>query len=503
MLNEIDEYIIGCIKEGKTHSPKRVLKLKETTGKDHRPIEELYSRSKGIDVPLCETCKEKHVKLFSINKGFRKYCSKECYKQAMSRRNSLNNAEFNKEKAKKADEQYSKVLAAASLEYKSNKFATIKQLEEKFGIPGGRLRKYLSENNLIDKSRQSRIYKKNLYDRLEKAHIHLSDSTWVRDKIRVENWTSKTFARELDCSKDFVCSKLRCNGIYLSDYRQYTSSYEEEISSMLNDMGIRHVRNDRRVLKGKELDIYIPSKKLAIEINGVYWHQDNDGNKKNYHLNKTLACEKESIRLLHITDKEMIFKPKLVENLILSSLGMNTMIYARKCSIKEISAKEFGEFVNENHFQGRINSSMRYGLFYDDDLLSVMGFSKSRFNKKYQYEITRFCNKVGFNVVGGASRLFSRFVKDVKPNSVISYCDRRLFTGKMYESIGMKFSHCTPPSYVWVHNNKDVTLSRYQTQKHLLNNCPEYISEESYMKENGYMRIYDSGQKVYTYEMST
>jgi G:T-mismatch repair DNA endonuclease (very short patch repair protein) len=51
------------------------------------------------------------------------------------------------------------------------------------------------------------------------------------------------------------------------------------------------IRNDRTVLNGKELDIYLPDYNLAIEFNGLYWHSE-DYVGKNYHLNKTIECEK-------------------------------------------------------------------------------------------------------------------------------------------------------------------------------------------------------------------
>jgi hypothetical protein len=52
-----------------------------------------------------------------------------------------------------------------------------------------------------------------------------------------------------------------------------------------------------------ELDIYLPEKNLAIEFDGLFWHNSN--NKfKNYHLKKTLLCEKQGIQLIHIFEYE-------------------------------------------------------------------------------------------------------------------------------------------------------------------------------------------------------
>lgn len=493
--NDIDQYIIECMLNGKNYSGKKVNSLKKKLGVDHKPLEILYSKSKGETIPFCEICNENQVKLISLSKGFRKFCSKKCYQISMSDRNSKNNETLNKKKAKKINEKYSKIVEQAKNEYLSSS-ARICDLETKYDIPKGRLRRYLSNNGLIDCDRRNNSLRKNLYLKLELSHNYLEDTKWVYEKIS-EGWTSKSFAEKLNCSPNFVCVKLRNQGIYLSDYNSAKSSYEQKLSNLLSDLNVRHIRNDRVILEGKEIDLFLPDHDLAIEVNGVYWHQDYNGEKKNYHLEKTIKCEKNQIKLLHITDKEIDEKYPLVKNLICSNVGINDKIYARKCKVKKINSKIFKEFLNENHFQGIINSSIKYGLFFENKLVSVMGFSKSRYNKNYQYELTRFCNKIGYNIVGGASKLYRCFIKDHQPKSIISYCDRRLFNGSLYEKLQMNFSHATPPNYIWV-NNSGTCLSRYQTQKHLLEDCRKDQTENEYMKERGFMKIYDSGQKVYT-----
>lgn len=40
-----------------------------------------------------------------------------------------------------------------------------------------------------------------------------------------------------------------------------------------------------------------------------------------------------------------------------------------------------------------------------------------------KYELLRFCNFVNLNIVGGASKLLNRFIKDYSPKEIVSYCD--------------------------------------------------------------------------------
>lgn len=57
------------------------------------------------------------------------------------------------------------------------------------------------------------------------------------------------------------------------------------------------VARDRQVI-GKELDIYIPSRKIALEIGSWHWHK----NSLNQDENKSLLCNNKGIKLLTIYD---------------------------------------------------------------------------------------------------------------------------------------------------------------------------------------------------------
>ena len=66
-----------------------------------------------------------------------------------------------------------------------------------------------------------------------------------------------------------------------------------------------------------ELDIYIPENKLALEINGNYFHSELGGKKnKYYHVNKTELCESKNIQLIHIFEDEWLFKNDVIKKRI-------------------------------------------------------------------------------------------------------------------------------------------------------------------------------------------
>ena len=76
------------------------------------------------------------------------------------------------------------------------------------------------------------------------------------------------------------------------------------------------LENDRTVIKPKELDIYLPELKLALEYNGEYWHDETKKRKPGYHKEKQKACEKKGIKLIEVWDSEWHADKDRFKNLI-------------------------------------------------------------------------------------------------------------------------------------------------------------------------------------------
>lgn len=281
-----------------------------------------------------------------------------------------------------------------------------------------------------------------------------------------------------------------------------SSSKEKEIAEFIKTLGYTDIyNNDRTILDGKELDIYIPSMKMAFEFDGVFWHNENN-RPNDYHLWKTLECEKHGIRLIHIFEDEWIYKKEIWKSMISNLLNKtDNKIYARKCIVKEIGTKECTDFLNKNHIQGWCPSQIKLGLYYSDELVSLMTFGKSRHfigDGKMQYELLRFCNKINTQVIGGASKLFKYFIEKYHPNNVVSYADRRWSKGKLYENLGFTFSHFSKPNYYYVIG--DVRKNRFNYRKSVLvkkYGCSEDMSESEFCKQQKWYRIYDCGTAVY------
>jgi hypothetical protein len=265
------------------------------------------------------------------------------------------------------------------------------------------------------------------------------------------------------------------------------------------------IEGDRKVLSGKELDIYLPELKIAFEFNGLYWHSELHKDKK-YHLQKTEECLNRNIQLIHVYQDEWINKQEIVKSRILYLLNKcNTKIFARKCIIKNVKSCDAKLFLEQNHIQGNVNAKIRLGLYYNDTLVSLMTLGGLRKNlgslsKEGSYELLRFANIINTNVIGGASKLFSHFLKTHQPDTVISYADRSWSIGSLYHKIGFTFIHNTEPNYFYITDTK-TKENRFKFRKDILvkQGFDKNKTEREIMLEREIYRIYDSGSMKFVW----
>ena len=263
------------------------------------------------------------------------------------------------------------------------------------------------------------------------------------------------------------------------------------------------IQNSRDIIKPYELDIYLPELKLAFEFNGVYWHNELY-KEKNYHLNKTEKCLEKGIQLVYIWEDDWNFKQEIVKSMILNKLGKTpNKIFARKCEIKETDNKLIRDFLDKNHIQGFVGSSIKIGLYYNDELVSLLCFGKKRnfMNSKSEndgeYELLRFCTKLNMNVIGGASKLFKYFIKNYNYNEITTYADRSHSQGNLYETLGFEFVSKTPPNYYYVIDG--MRKHRFGFRKDVLvkEGYDKNMTEHEIMLSRKIYRIFDSGSLKY------
>jgi hypothetical protein len=339
---------------------------------------------------------------------------------------------------------------------------------------------------------------KSLYPNINFIHIGKLMVTIKCDKCGKESEITKQLLYERNKRNYEICPV--CNPIGQSS----RSGYEKELSDFLKFILVTHKTSDKLILGKRELDVFIPEHKLAIEFDGTYWHNElflpSD-----YHLKKTIGCQEKNIELIHIFEDEWIRRKEIIKSILKNRLKKtDNTIFGRKCIIKEIDSKTNKLFLNENHIQGNVNSKVRIGLYYNDELISVMTFSKGRIimgGKSDEWELTRFSNRINTNVIGGASRLFNYFIKTYSPVKIISYSDIRLFNGNIYETLGFKRISQSAPNYWYVING--LRYHRFNFRKSVLvkEGYDKNKTEKEIMFDRKIYRIYDCGHIRWEYNV--
>lgn len=297
-------------------------------------------------------------------------------------------------------------------------------------------------------------------------------------------------------------------------------SMEADVINFLKSLNPSIVidKHNRDILNGLEIDIYLPDFLLGIECNPTATHNSsfNDpwgGPPKHYkyHNNKTELALSKGVMLYHIFGYEWSNRREVIKSQLTNLIGANQFkLFGRNTFVKEVSASDAAEFLNDNHRQGSAVSSVRLGLYDKQtaNLVSLMTFGKMRtgIGKKVNqgcndYELIRFCNLTNTSVVGAASKLFKHFVQMWCPTKVVSFSDRAHTKGNLYHTLSFKEVSISSPGYVWVNMSSDKYLNRVSCQKSNLVRLFDDVtkedisakSEKTIMEEHGYAQVFDSG----------
>ena len=408
-------------------------------------------------------------------------------------------------------EKYGYSTPIQDMELRKN--GNMKKLGVEFPIQNNEIKIQIEKTNLEKYGVKNPLQSTELR---KKGYLKLNQKT-ISNNIEIINIIDNDFLINCNiCKNDFLINKhlfyarkkyntilcINCNpiskqisGIEIQLYNFIKENYNNEI-----------LINTKNIINPYELDIYISELKLAFEFNGIYWHSELYKD-KNYHLNKTELCEQQGIQLIHIYEDDWLYKQDIIKSMILNKLNQTSnKIYARKTIIKEITDNKLvREFLDKNHIQGFVGSKVKLGLFYDDELVSLMTFGNRRvaMGKKStnegEFELLRFCNKLNTNIIGGASKLFKYFIDNYKPEEITTYADRSFSQGKLYETLGFKLQGKTQPNYYYIIDG--IKKHRFNFRKDILikQGFDSNKTEHEIMLERKIFRIYDSGNLKYLY----
>lgn len=307
---------------------------------------------------------------------------------------------------------------------------------------------------------------------------------------------SKTIMEKYGVAWNCMRQEARCKG-------SNNSKPNADFSNLLDEYGISYQREF--TVNNKSFDFKIGN--ILLEINptathNIEWspfgHDHVSSIGVGYHKEKTRIAQQEGYRCIHVWDWDN-------KTGILSLLKERKTVFARKCQIREVVKEEAVKFINTIHIQGYAESKINIGLYYEEELVSVMTFDKPRYNKKYQYELIRYCSK--YNVIGGAEKIFKYFIMAFSPESVVSYCDLSKFNGDTYKKLGFFKIRDSSPSLHWynmkTHCHYSDSLIRLKGFSRIVHHCEpsedNCDTDDNYqlMLAEGFLPVYDCGQATY------
>ena len=467
---------------------------------------------------ICLTCKEKPTTYIGINDGYREYCSKKCsfnsskVKEKIEKTNLEKYGVTNASKSKILMEKREKTCEAKYgaknvFQSKDVKDTIKKTFKENWGDHPSRIKEVRKR---IETTFQENHGAKDGFSKINNDAF-IESLKYVNEVLDSFNYAliDEYTGRRKDSLK-IKC--LNCNTVFNTciEYLVYgygkcpkcfpksISACEKEIFDFIKYLGIEAINQDRTAIKPLELDIYIPDKKIAIEYNGLYWHSEKNGRDKNYHLNKLNECEKKGVRLIQIFEDEWRSKKQNVIKYFLKKLlGILEVerIHARKCTIKEIDTNIKKIFLNKYHLmEGKDNSKIRLGAFYNQELIAVMCFSHGNPAKGTKYienvwDLTRFCTNYSYHIPGAASKLLTYFKRNYEWEEIYSYADRRWSVGNLYYKLGFTLKRTSRPNYWYTKGHS--RLYRFEYRKKY--DDPKGIPEQIMRAKEGYYRIWGCG----------
>lgn len=279
---------------------------------------------------------------------------------------------------------------------------------------------------------------------------------------------------------------------------------QHEVFSFVLSLCPDAVENDKCVLGGsRELDIYIPSQKLAIEFNGIFWHSERFCD-KNKALRKYQECADVEIRLITIFEDEWRFKKEQVKGILRHYMNEHReKLQARKLKISGVNPSAASVFLERYHLQGSKSYTCAYGLYDSDSLVSLMTFSHR--NGGGEWELTRYCSSK--EIVGAFPRLLKAFQRNNEWDSIVTFADKRYFDGSVYRKYGFEMVQKLAPDYSIL--DGEVRRHKFNYRKDALQKrfllTDEEIShktEHQICLEHKLYRIYDCGKFKFTLQNS-
>lgn len=175
--------------------------------------------------------------------------------------------------------------------------------------------------------------------------------------------------------------------------------------------------SNKKILNGKEIDIFYPDKKIAIEYCGAKYHSSHLANEwkygtlevsEDYHYQKWLGCKNKGIDLITIFDDEWnikFYRKIAIKSLLYKFDIYKNIVKIEDCQIIKIhDSKIIYNFLRNNCLDRFNDYNEAYCIMYKNTIISMFCFN----DKENHYDI-RYCNDKDYRILDGFSVLLKKF----------------------------------------------------------------------------------------------
>ena len=297
------------------------------------------------------------------------------------------------------------------------------------------------------------------------------------------------------CSTEYTTTThrfQRCPNCYKEDWLNGTSKLETLVYDYVKSIysGIV-IKNARGILSKKEIDIYLPSLRIGIEIDGDYWHGYHDiqtdfRSIQAHAGDKQKECQQLGIRLITIKECDYNARNGQIKNFLKDLICPRKRIYGRDCDFVELDTNIAKEFCDKYHVDGYRPGNYKCGLMYGNELVCVAVFGK---HKKYENECMRLCYKTGIDITGGWAKIVKHFGKPF-----LHYINLMYFPGEDKTGAGYRFCK---GAKILSRNTLEKTTQLYKYCESIDTNLTDYQN----IVKNGFICVFDCGNDIRLYNI--
>lgn len=273
-----------------------------------------------------------------------------------------------------------------------------------------------------------------------------------------------------------------------------------EILEFITSLGIDAVSNDRSIIAPMEIDVLVPSSRLAIEYDGLYWHSVAVMSDRRRADKKRIAVESSGHRFLGIYEDEWRDKRSIVEGMIRHRLGMSSEVFnARDLKIEQLNAHQSRDFFESSHLEGNARSSTVFGLLDGAKVVAAMSLRRPfHASRTTHMEVARSACLPGVSVRGWIGRLTSRCLqhaKDAGFRGLMTYVDSRVGSGVGYENgIWRPSTSSSSPRFWWTDFHNRFNRFKYRADS------AAGLTQTDVATAAGVVEIWGCGNRAYIAE---